>query len=243
MLEVNQRKSIVAYYLSKYNMDACAALGYHAFSEAFKSISIQMQSDNAYIKRRRDEFDVLTGSHRKGQRLRKPTKGVLLMHEALKNFSFDQLTQLVKDVLEESPKFQLENAVAVSDLGDLSEEECEAAFNQLDQSARRVVRERRVFDRIFDKRIPDRLKELYNNRCQICGQSTIDEYGVNIVEAHHIIPFASSANNDASNIIVLCPNHHRIVHQAEPVFDRQELRFVYPNGRKEQLVLNIHLDL
>jgi len=39
-----------------------------------------------------------------------------------------------------------------------------------------------------------------------------DEYGCSVVEAHHIDFFVNSQNNDASNIIILSPNFHRIVH-------------------------------
>lgn len=62
-----------------------------------------------------------------------------------------------------------------------------------------------------------------------------------IVEAHHIVFFVSSLNNDASNIIVLCPNHHRIIHKASPIFEREKYSFVYPNGIEEKLILNNHL--
>ena len=35
-------------------------------------------------------------------------------------------------------------------------------------------------------------------------------YGSHIVEAHHIDYFVSSLNNDASNQLIVCPNHHSI---------------------------------
>ena len=59
--------SIIAYYLSEFDMKAVNALGYANRSIAFKEISIAMGKPNNYLKRRRDEFDVITSSQRRGQ--------------------------------------------------------------------------------------------------------------------------------------------------------------------------------
>jgi len=48
-------------------------------------------------------------------------------------------------------------------------------------------------------------------------------------------------NNDANNQIILCPNHHSIIHAAEPEFRRDSLSFMYPNGFVEGLAINLHL--
>lgn len=50
-----------------------------------------------------------------------------------------------------------------------------------------------------------------------------------------------SLNNDASNQIIVCPNHHSIIHDVDPVFDRERLLYIYSNGFEEKLVLNQHL--
>lgn len=78
-------------------------------------------------------------------------------------------------------------------------------------------------------------------RCQLCSEDFGKRFDVHIVESHHINPFVTSMNNDASNQIIICPNHHRVIHKAEPVFDRDRLLFVYDNGIEEKLLLNIHL--
>ena len=36
-------------------------------------------------------------------------------------------------------------------------------------------------------------------------------------------------------------NHHRIIHDANPIFDRTEILYMYPNGYREHLQLNKHL--
>ena len=79
------------------------------------------------------------------------------------------------------------------------------------------------------------------HRCQICGRLIGEEYGSHVVEAHHIEYFVKSLNNDASNQIIVCPNHHSIIHDVDPVFDRKRLLYIYPNGFEEKFVLNMHL--
>ena len=87
----------------------------------------------------------------------------------------------------------------------------------------------------------EELKRNYNYRCQICGRAVGEFYGVNLVDCHHIAPFSQSLNNDAKNLLIVCPNHHRIIHATEPTFDRERKLYLYPNGREEILQLNEHL--
>lgn len=95
--------------------------------------------------------------------------------------------------------------------------------------------------RKVNRDIGNRLKRNYNFRCQICGRSVGEFYGVNLAECHHIIPFSLSLDNDAANLLIVCPNHHRIIHAAAPTFDRKRKLYLYPNGHKEFLKLNEHL--
>ena len=95
--------------------------------------------------------------------------------------------------------------------------------------------------RQLDRSIGDSLKLLYDYRCQITGEKVGDEYSALVVEAHHIIPFTESMNNDTSNIIILSPSYHRIIHKAKPIFDHEQLAFRFPNGLIEKVKLNKHL--
>ena len=95
--------------------------------------------------------------------------------------------------------------------------------------------------RKLNRKIGDNLKLLYGYRCQICGRLIGEEYGSHIVEAHHIDYFVKSLNNDARNQLIVCPNHHRIIHDSDPEFQRQKLKYVYKNGFEEPLRLNQHL--
>lgn len=111
-----------------------------------------------------------------------------------------------------------------------------------DSSADILLKERLVKIRKLNRKIGDNLKQLYGYRCQICGKLVGEKYGCShIAEAHHIDYFTKSLNNDSSNQMVVCPNHHRIIHDAEPTFDRQRKLFVYENKFEEGLALNEHL--
>ena len=89
--------------------------------------------------------------------------------------------------------------------------------------------------------ISENLKLLYGYRCQLCGKLIGEEFGSHVAEAHHIDYFVNSLNNDANNQMVVCPNHHSIIHDADPIFDRRRRMYVYKNGLEQGLVLNKHL--
>jgi 5-methylcytosine-specific restriction enzyme A len=126
----------------------------------------------------------------------------------------------------------------------IKEEDFELALNykKIDLSARIEQRSRLVKIRKLDKAIGENLKLLYNFNCQICGENFGGRYGTFIAESHHIKPFVSSMNNNADNILIICPNHHRTIHKVNPVFDFSRFRFVYPNGFEESLRLNKHFE-
>ena len=111
-----------------------------------------------------------------------------------------------------------------------------------DNKASIFVTERLVKIRKLNKKIGDNLKKLYGYRCQICGKLIGEEFGCShVVEAHHIEFFNKSINNDASNQIIVCPNHHTIIHEVEPVFDRRKKLYRFNNGAEQPLLLNKHL--
>lgn len=95
--------------------------------------------------------------------------------------------------------------------------------------------------RKMDKSISDKLKITYGFKCQICGLYIGELYDAQVIHAHHIEYFSTSLNNNIDNIIVICPNHHGIIHTTNPVFNRENKSFIYPNGFVEGLKLNFHL--
>lgn len=128
-------------------------------------------------------------------------------------------------------------------ISEINEEEFEfqSNYKMVDDSARIETKKQLIKVRKLDKAIGQSLKLFYKYKCQICGDNFGNKYNCLIAEAHHIDFFVSSLNNDASNIIVLCPNHHRVIHKTNPTFKREVFSFTYQNGVEEKLLLNKHL--
>jgi len=133
--------------------------------------------------------------------------------------------------------------VANSYISTITEEEFEMDinYNRKDFTAKIEEKTKIIKIRKLDKSISDNLKLLYQNKCQICGSNFGVNYNGNISEAHHIQPFTKSLNNNSDNIMIICPNHHRLIHKVNPIFDKSSLMLLYQNGYKEKLVLNYHL--
>ncbi|MFK2825155.1 HNH endonuclease [Bacillus sp. B190/17] len=57
-----------------------------------------------------------------------------------------------------------------------------------------------------------KLKKIYHNCCQVCGESITLLSGVTYSEVHHIQPFNKDhqGNDNIPNMLVLCPNHHQL---------------------------------
>ncbi|MEA2096001.1 MAG: HNH endonuclease [Candidatus Cloacimonadota bacterium] len=129
------------------------------------------------------------------------------------------------------------------EMSNLSELEFENSVNyfQEDNSANITKKQKLVKIRKLNRAIFENLKYLYNYKCQICEENFNRNYNAKIAEAHHIIPFTKTRNNDSDNILVLCPNHHRIIHKVNPLFDKSKLLFKYQNGFIEKIKLNFHL--
>ena len=104
-----------------------------------------------------------------------------------------------------------------------------------------IEKEKTVKIRKLDRTIGENLKIIYGYKCQICGLFVGEIYGTTVIHTHHIEYFSISLNNNADNIMVVCPNHHAIIHATNPIFDRKRKIFKYPNGYEEGLKLNSHL--
>lgn len=126
---------------------------------------------------------------------------------------------------------------------DQAERVYEESFNYdvIDEDASLVIDKRIVKLRKYNQSIGKNLKELYEYRCQICGKRVGEIYDSNVVEAHHIDSFIKSLNNNMNNIMIVCPNHHSIIHDVNPIFNIKKKVFIYDNGFKEGLKLNYHL--
>ncbi len=101
----------------------------------------------------------------------------------------------------------------------------------------------RVISEQFDRNqwLAESLKSYYEHRCQVCGNDFLPTYGTSFAESHHIQYLQHGGPDISGNVIVLCPNHHRIVHATNAEFNRPTLEYQYPNGLRERLLLPDHL--
>ena len=112
---------------------------------------------------------------------------------------------------------------------------------QSDKTATLLTKTKIMKIRRLDHTIDENLKRIYSNRCQICGLFIGERYNATVIHTHHIEFFSKSLNNDANNIMIVCPNHHGVIHAINPIFNRTRLTFDYPNGLVEGLALNKHI--
>jgi len=236
----NTTASLIAFFLSKFNEKALSYLNFSTLTMAFSQLAEAINAKPNYIRLRRDEFDVFFSNNpRKGWHNRKPTASVVYLFNKFDDLSFEELGLKIKELLElkQNQAFFIEK----EEIAEYSEKDVEDIINFEDVVSAMRIMNRETKQRLLNYSIIPRLKRLYNNMCQICGKNHYDIFGVHIIEGHHIDYFVKSLNNDSSNIIILCPDHHRLMHKAKPKFSREQKVFFYPNGYKEELLINYHL--
>jgi predicted HNH restriction endonuclease len=90
------------------------------------------------------------------------------------------------------------------------------------------------------KSIIVKLKGKYNSMCQIenCDFTFVKSNGENYSEAHHLIQLSENGSQDESNVVILCPNHHRMFHFADVIiFERKEdIRKISFNGSVQKII-------
>lgn len=123
----------------------------------------------------------------------------------------------------------------------LGEQAAELVLNRCDEAAGIQVETRSCKIRKLNRAIGDELKKAYGYRCQICGQKIGEQYASNLIHAHHIRYFTESLDNSTKNLMIVCPNHHGIIHDTHAQFDFDHKTYTYPNGYVEGLKLNYHI--
>lgn len=126
-------------------------------------------------------------------------------------------------------------------LSKMTEEEIEILFNAEDDTAGFLYKEELAKVRKLNKHIIDTLKKMCKGECQLCGGKVGEQYGKEIVEAHHIEYFSKTQNNDSSNIIILCPNCHALIHKCNPAYDKKTCSFKFDNGKSLSVKTKGHL--
>lgn len=93
---------------------------------------------------------------------------------------------------------------------------------------------------IRNQKLSKKLIEVYGGTCQICLWKPKEVYGVEICETHHIQWISRGGTDDISNLVLICPNHHRAIHKCDASFDYKTLSFSF-HGYIEVLKTNYHL--
>lgn len=67
-----------------------------------------------------------------------------------------------------------------------------------------------IYRILRDTELTRKLKLLHQHKCQLCGNSINLSLNTNYSEAHHVKPLGHPHDGPdiASNILILCPNHH-----------------------------------
>ncbi len=74
----------------------------------------------------------------------------------------------------------------------LTEFDIEYLINFKDDNSGYLSSEKKKLYRKYNRKVIKDLKKLYQYRCQLCDKTTTGFENVNIVEAHHIIPFSQT---------------------------------------------------
>ena len=243
-MEYRKVLDILAYYLSEYDTEAFKELGFRTQTEGFESLASLYGKKGSYLRRLRDEYDVVTNSFRRGQCNRPPRKRIICTTKYLKQFTYSEITELVNTLIENAGTQSVESEEISTDNVETykTEFELESILNFTDEKASLKIRTGTKKVRVYNTAIIGQLKKLYRGKCQICGSAVFKDFdGVDVCEVHHIDYFCSSQNNDATNLIVLCPNHHRLIHKLDPKYDRDKNSFLFPGNKELHIELDYHL--
>ena len=74
------------------------------------------------------------------------------------------------------------------------------------------------------------LRELYAGECQICNWAPRRHYQTELCEAHHVRWLSRGGDDALSNLVLVCPNHHRAIHRCDAPFDFALNAFVFPTA-------------
>lgn len=230
MENVSKNLSIIAFYLSEYDILAVKELGFSNRSEAFKAISILMGRDNNYLKLRRDEFDVLTNSTRNGWKNRPVAPDVQKMYEELISLPFEEITKKVKGILDVA-KIEIEVQTEIN-----VEEQRYAAKVQRYVSSNlgkkhlennpQKKKEQRQYNSVKYPRDTQKAANAICNAQYKCEVNEAHETfirkanGKPYTEPHHIVPMCAQRDFSVSldvenNIVSLCSHCHNLLHYGE----------------------------
>jgi 5-methylcytosine-specific restriction protein A len=81
---------------------------------------------------------------------------------------------------------------------------------------------------------------MYEGKCQICGWNPRNIYDESLCHGHHIQWLSRGGDDDISNMMLVCPNHHEAIHRCDAPFDFHDMAFDFISHR-EILTIDSHL--
>lgn len=216
--------SIIAYYLSEYDMRAVETLGYPNRSVAFSEISTVMGKPDNYLKRRRDEFDVITSSHRRGQCNRPVLPAVQAIFDEFCDFTFEEITQIVKDIIAKQAPTQVfessQDAIYLREIDNTLTPNCgqKHILNKPVPRREKTATEKYTYWR--DPVVAANALCNANYKCEICTTHPTfirRSNGKPYTEPHHLVPMSAQKDFSVSldvenNVVSLCSNCHNQIH-------------------------------
>lgn len=219
--------SVIAYYLSEYDEKAVSELGYKTRTEAFSDISYLLGRENNYLKLRRDEFDVLTSSPRKGWRNRSPLKDVIELYLEYSSKSYEEVTNEVKSTIQKAKERinsdQHESVEETSYIEEVNRKIISHSGKKVLCINPQKVPEKREGKTTLYKRNPVKAINALKNadyKCEYCNEHKTfirKGSGLPYTEPHHLVPMKAQKDFNVSldvenNIVSLCSNCHNLIH-------------------------------
>lgn len=93
-----------------------------------------------------------------------------------------------------------------------------------------------------DRALVERLRDMYAGECQICRWSPRRLYEQELCEAHHVRWLSRGGIDALSNLVLVCPNHHRAIHKRDAPFDFLRHGFVFGKALESLTAMRHSLD-
>ena len=95
---------------------------------------------------------------------------------------------------------------------------------------------------IRDSATSREIKQLYQNECQLCGESLRLKDGREYSEVHHIQPLGKGGPDIRENILCVCPNHHALLDFVAIPLNNDTFK-QHPTHRVDQQYISYHNEM
>lgn len=255
MDNLSRKLSVIAYYLSEYDLKAVYELGYKTRTEAFEDISIKLGRENNYLKLKRDEFDVLTSSTRNGWRNRPANRDVKDLYYELSSYDYDSITAIVKDIIDTAVKNTEEEITKQIDDKKYIERvnrviKCKIGKKKIANQPK-PVRGNIIYSGSKIVRDPNVAANALCNadyKCEVCATHETfirKSNGKPYTEPHHLIPMEFQKDFNVSldvenNIVSLCSNCHNMLHYGADI--ENILRLLYEKRKDLLKIIGVDIE-